>query len=215
MKFVVGLAAVALGLGLAGAASAADLIITDVGVGNGSLGNVFVAGYGAPWTTPILMTDSNHVLHIVFCDDLQHDVYVTGGQHLLYDYAPVTVDGFGNALSEATSNRMGQIADLGRAAYLGGDEAGAIAAQAAIWGIEYGIAVSSTDGAIQADILSDLLIQDNGRGRALGIVSESGTQNQIIGLVPEPATWAMMMVGVFGLGAMLRRRRDQSQAATA
>ena len=32
--------------------------------------------------------------------------------------------------------------------------------------------------------------------------------------VPEPATWAMMMVGVFGLGASLRRRREQTAVAT-
>ena len=30
------------------------------------------------------------------------------------------------------------------------------------------------------------------------------------GVVPEPATWAMMLVGFGGLGAMLRRRRAQS-----
>ncbi|MGZ6016329.1 MAG: PEPxxWA-CTERM sorting domain-containing protein, partial [Phenylobacterium sp.] len=27
------------------------------------------------------------------------------------------------------------------------------------------------------------------------------------GGVPEPATWAMMLTGFFGLGSMLRRRR--------
>jgi len=215
MKLFAGLAAAALVMGIAGAASAADLIITNVGVGNGNLGNVSLGGYGNPWTTPILMTDSNNQLHIVFCDDLQHDVYVSGGQSLAYDYALVTVDGFGNALTEATSNRMGQIADIGRAAYLGGDENGAIAAQAAIWSIEYGAAVSSTDATIQADILSDLLVADNGHGFALGIVSENGTQNQIIGVVPEPATWAMMMLGLFGLGAALRKRREQISAVAA
>ena len=45
--------------------------------------------------------------------------------------------------------------------------------------------------------------------------------NQVIatvygpGTVPEPATWAMMMMGVFGLGAVLRRRRAQSAASHA
>lgn len=34
------------------------------------------------------------------------------------------------------------------------------------------------------------------------------------GAVPEPATWAMMMVGVFGLGGALRRRREQTAVAT-
>ena len=31
--------------------------------------------------------------------------------------------------------------------------------------------------------------------------------------VPEPATWAMMLLGVFGAGAMLRRRRAGALAA--
>ncbi len=33
------------------------------------------------------------------------------------------------------------------------------------------------------------------------------------GGVPEPATWAMMLMGFFGLGAMMRRRRDATVAA--
>ncbi len=33
------------------------------------------------------------------------------------------------------------------------------------------------------------------------------------GAVPEPATWAMMLVGFGGLGAMLRRRRESLAAA--
>ena len=35
------------------------------------------------------------------------------------------------------------------------------------------------------------------------------------GGVPEPATWAMMLTGFGGLGALMRRRRALSVAATA
>jgi hypothetical protein len=36
---------------------------------------------------------------------------------------------------------------------------------------------------------------------------------QILGLaVPEPATWAMLILGFFGLGALLRRRKSQAAA---
>ena len=32
------------------------------------------------------------------------------------------------------------------------------------------------------------------------------------GAVPEPATWAMMLMGFFGLGAALRGRRELAHA---
>ena len=51
---------------------------------------------------------------------------------------------------------MGQIADIGDADYLSHNEDGAIAAQAAIWAIEYGIPVTSGNTTIQADITQDL-----------------------------------------------------------
>jgi hypothetical protein len=35
------------------------------------------------------------------------------------------------------------------------------------------------------------------------------------GVVPEPATWAMMILGMGGIGALIRRRRNPVQAATA
>ena len=38
-------------------------------------------------------------------------------------------------------------------------------------------------------------------------VPNGGAQGFSIAAIPEPATWAMMMVGVSGLGGMLRRRR--------
>jgi hypothetical protein len=40
---------------------------------------------------------------------------------------------------------------------------------------------------------------------ATGFVT--ATSSALAGAVPEPATWAMMLVGFGGLGAMLRRRR--------
>lgn len=207
----------ALAGGIASSASAAQLIITNVGTGNPDYGNVTVQNWGQPWTTPILMFDSNGVEHIVFCDDLQHDVNVGGGQQLHYETGLVTVDGSGKALSESVSNIMGQIANLGRADYLGGNEDGAIAAQAAIWAVENGLTVSSTDATVNADIQQDLLIKDNGQGWANGLIAEDGTQSQIIGVggVPEPATWAMMLMGVGGVGAALRRNRTGVALAAA
>ncbi len=205
MKLLNVLAGALLAGSLATAASAAQLVITDVETGNGDLGNVAVSGYGNPWTTPILMTDSLGHTYVVFCDDLQHTVNVGGGQHLDYQWGQVTVDGFGNPLLPGVSNEMGQLADIGRADYLKSDEDGAIAAQAAIWSLEYGAPVSSTDATIQSDITADLLVKDNGEGPAIGLIALDGTQSQIWGDVPEPTTWAMILVGFGMVGFSLRQ----------
>lgn len=199
--------------GLASTAAAKTVIITDVETGNGNLGNVSVPGFGTPWTTPILMTDSHGNVQVVFCDDLNHDVNVGGGQHLLYKIGLVTVDGNGNPLSEAISNEMGQLADLGKYEYSKGDEDGAIAAQAAIWGLEYGVVPTSTDTTIESFITNDLGVKDNHRGYATGLISLSGVQAQITGGVPEPTIWAMMLVGFGAMGLALRGSRRGLAAA--
>jgi hypothetical protein len=43
----------------------------------------------------------------------------------------------------------------------------------------------------------------------------TGNENPGGGPVPEPATWAMMLVGFGGMGAVLRRNRRQAQLAFA
>jgi len=213
MKFAPSVVSILFATGLLGSttlgASAETFLFTTVGTGNPDYGNVSVAGYGNPWTTPILFTDANGNTIVTFCDDLNHDVYVGGGQSLPYATTLVMYDGAGNKLSEATSNIMGQLADIGRYDYFHNNEDGAIAAQAAIWGIEYNIAVSSTDTTVESYIVSDLLIKANDTGWALGIVPIDGsnTQAQLLGGVPEPSTWAMMLLGFLGLGFMAYRRK--------
>ena len=60
---------------------------------------------------------------------------------------------------------------------------------------------------LSGDAVNYELIPASGK-QVIATVSGSGT-------VPEPATWAMMMMGVFGLGAVLRQRRAQSAASPA
>jgi hypothetical protein len=207
VKIIAAVAGVALAALISINASAETLIITTVGTGNGDLGNVSVAGY----------TDTQGQTLVVFCDDLEHVVYVGGGQYLPYVTTLVKFDGLGNMLSEATSNIMGQLADLGKSDYLKGDEDGAIAAQAAIWGVEYKVAVSSADSTIENDIIRDLKIQDDGSGWARGIMPANGydTQAQLTGSVPELSTWAMMVFGFAGVGFMTYRRKPKPALKTA
>jgi hypothetical protein len=51
------------------------------------------------------------------------------------------------------------------------------------------------------------VVNANGDTGSIGATLKAG--------VPEPATWAMMLVGFGGLGAMLRRQRRTAQAAVA
>lgn len=217
MKVVSVFVGVALATTVSFGAYATDLTITNVETGNGDLGNVVVGGgYGTPWTTPILFTDSLGQTLVVFCDDLNHIVYVGGGQHLDYATEQVTLNGLGQPITIGVSNEMGQLANIGRSDYAKGNEDGAIAAQAAIWGIEYGVSVSSTDSTIETDILQDLKVKDNGRGYAFGIYSTDGYpwQAQITGGVPEPSSWALMLLGFAGLGFAGYRKATNGRVLT-
>lgn len=194
----------------AGAAAQASVLVSDVSIYNWN--TVAVTDYGTHVSTGITFNND----FLVFCVDLQHNIGV--GHHdpaLVYEKAFLTHDGAGNALSEAASNRIGQLAARGR--YLVsihapdlGNQLSAI--QAAIWSIEYSKPVSFSGGLayLNDDVAQYLTVADNGKGRARALLAHgpgaSGTQN-MVGGVPEPATWALMLAG-FGLaGAGLRSRR--------
>jgi hypothetical protein len=165
--------------------------------------------WDSPWTTPIIMTTSGGQVFTVYCDDLFANVYVGGGQDLTYETGLVTTNGSGGALTEATSNVLGQIARAGLLDAAGANQDGAIAAQAAIWGFEYGGPVTSTDATIQSDIYAFMdNTHDNGTGWAHGLISLSGTQDQILAsaAVPETSTWLMLLVGFSCLGYAASKR---------
>ncbi len=195
---------VSIAAALAGAASATTLIVTDVEIDSGT--TLFVPGHGNEITTAIILNGNL----IVFCDDLEHNVNVGGGQNLSYHTGLVMFDGAGNPISESLSNRLGQLADIGVALAGSGDpdvHDDLTAVQAAIWSLEYGATITSPDAETNSEITSLVAIADNGAGWATGLISDDGHQSFVLGGVPEPATWALM-IGGFGLaGAALRRRR--------
>jgi len=64
----------------------------------------------------------------------------------------------------------------------------------------YGLGAGSDDLAVQ--------MQAAGAKDILMVTGADGTLSAAMGLaVPEPSTWAMMLLGFFGLGSMVRRRR--------
>ena len=187
------------GLAMLCSTSAQALNIVDVEVAYGNYSGISVPGYGQPWATPLIFTDSKGHSSIVFCDDLNHDISPGYGQNLMFSYGPVKVDGIGNALTVSQSATMGRLAGIGRADYLAGNEDAAMAAQGAIWAVEYKVPVTSSNPAVQGYLTAYESIPVTGSRYAMGLLSQQGYQSQIIG-TPEPSTWVMMLCGFVMLG---------------
>ncbi len=169
--------------------------------------------------------DLFHSINVGF--DNAHDIVTGAGDAqlayappLVYHIAALTVDsngpisGVSGSLLTAT-----QIAEIGGLANLGGqliatdasDLSNKLAAvQGAIWDIEYpAYSVSAPNSTVQNYLLG--YVANAYAGRSLSpvyaIYGPNGQGLIPTGGVPEPATWAVMLVG-FGLaGATLRRRR--------
>lgn len=154
-----------------------------------------------------------------------------------YELLPVDTNSAtdtGNPITAWQSYRMGKLAEMGRDLYLLGDTddndvaSDLVAIQGAIWWIEYGDGVAnfvtSSDSEINSEMAAyiaavNALTQPSTPTYAQGFRSVNGdghivSQGQVLGVpidvqggVPEPATWAMMLTGFFGLGALLRGRR--------
>jgi hypothetical protein len=165
-----------------------------------------------------------------YCDDIPHHIYGGGGQDIVYNITSITQNNeFDNpstnpTLSAQVVDNISGLAKLGYAAYLASDNADAGVVQAAIWIDEYGagLAASTYDsyGASEDAYLNGRLAYYLGLTfpaptPALPQLLNLSNQGQIdvqgqvpVGLdVPEPAAWATMMLGFFGLGGMVRRRR--------
>lgn len=158
---------------------------------------------------------------VVFCVDLEHVINVGHyDQPLVFTQGILTDDGAGNPISEADSNRIGQIAAIGQIFAKSGDAdfiQDLEAVQAAIWSIEYHTLAVSGDPEINSEIAKLLNVVDNGHGYARALIAHGphidGTQNMVTGGVPEPTTWALMIAGFGMVGGALRRRRPVTVTA--
>lgn len=214
MKLLLAGAAAAALLLTGAQASAATIVVTSATLDSFSV-QVAVPGHGNEFASFI---NINNGQFGVFCDDLFHS-FSPGAQNppIIYKTGLVTTDSNGNLLTMSQSNRMGQLAEKGRFIHLTefgqdrfDDEA---AIQGAIWAIEYGINVTSSDPTIQAEITQFLTVADNGKGFAQGLISQDRHQSFVIGGVPEPTTWAMMILGLGAVGVAMRNRRKLALAA--
>jgi hypothetical protein len=222
--------AVGLAMGLAAAGSAAADTVTGAGfyptesiTYEGTINN---AGSG-PFTRltgPIQLNfDGSQTPVWVFCVDWNHNVGVGLGYQAAVDYtynlAPVKTDstgvlsGTGLPLSETVSGEIQTLVNLGVAAANSGaasdDQLAAF--QAAIWDIEYGLTQNAGDASaseiatINADIAYAQANPSN--SYALAFYDPAGGSQALATTVPEPTTWALMLVGFGGLGGALRARR--------
>jgi hypothetical protein len=166
----------------------------------------------------------------VFCVDIYHYIYLggPGSYSLPYKIAPVATDssgitsGTGNPLSKSQSEEIATLAGIGvaEASLVSPDTDELTEIQGAIWQIEYG-GVSSTDAGINLGIAGyvtyamdhpsthydDGLYPDSATGQGFGT-----SQGFATGL-PEPASWAIMIVGMAGIGGIARKRRGAFTAA--
>jgi hypothetical protein len=85
--------------------------------------------------------------------------------------------------------------------------------QGAIWAIEYPTLTVSGNASIQPYLNAYIAAAPSMTGNAYVLLSDDGkSQGFVIG-VPEPATWAMMIMGFGAVGMVLRSRRRLALAA--
>lgn len=128
--------------------------------------------------------------------------------------APLSGDGV--VLGSLLSGELGYLAELGKTTT---NQARLAGIQGAIWQTEYSGLTLSGGSPYVAEYAGLATAWGAGHagytGHGDAIYALDGrTQGFTTGGVPEPASWALMLMGFGGLGAMLRRRR-QAGAATA
>jgi|HubBroStandDraft_6_1064221.scaffolds.fasta_scaffold356985_1 hypothetical protein len=180
-------------------------------------------------------TDAGQTV-LTLCDDIFHDIYVpeTYTPELQYTAETLagntyfnTAQGGTGTFTAAQASLLGQLITEAQSIYaspttpslfgLNDKNSEIDAIQGAIWSIEYGVPVTDPGN---SSINSAITLAENqytpqGNG-GLGLYTTGGTQDQVIGIgaspAPEPGTWAMMLVGLLGLGVVLRANRQRAKA---
>lgn len=161
---------------------------------------------------------------LAFCIDLFHPISAgLNGQNpwnLNYFRAPFTTDNNGTAVSNAQARQIGGLAEIGFGIARGNDPDKAVrlaAIQQAIWAIEYptlSFVAGDTLSGQQAFADTYLALAPSLSKPARVIYADNNaTQGFIISGVPEPTTWALLIVGFGMVGVAARRGRGLAHVA--
>ena len=212
-------------------AYASNIDITNVQVPYGLYGVVLTGGdlpgnspYTVYRTGEIILTTQYGDL-ATWCVDLFHDINL-GGSYT-YKTMPLTNDNSGTMPSNSNPLTTQQIDDISYLATIGTAEMNAdpsndlsTAIQAAIWQVEYHtVATYSDDTGFAADLAAlDALLPYPTYSGGVEISNDSNTglfNSQHLfttQTIPEPSTWAMMLLGFAGLGYAASRRNLRREA---
>ncbi len=205
-------------------ARAAPYYVTNATLNNGFDVSINGGAYSLAGAIGLTVQGDPNIVW-VWCVDIFHQIQL-GAQNpaLPYTVSPVTTDssgvtsGTGNSLNSPIPGEIATLAQIGTGiANANGNPNDLSAIQAAIWQIEYAEPVTSGNAADDALITSYVAFaQANpqaGDPNGFYPVGASGqgfgtTQGFSLGnpAVPEPATWAMLLVGLGMIGSVVRRR---------
>ncbi len=147
-----------------------------------------------------------------FCIDLFTGIGVPSQYHI----DSLTNDGHGNLLSQTQIDQIYGLAAYGYSLIKGGapDLQNKLSGiQGAIWAIEYPTFTVTGSANIDGYLQSYKALAPSLHGNAYVLLSDDGkSQGFVIG-VPEPATWAMMIIGFGAVGMVMRSRRRLALAA--
>jgi len=211
MKLLTAAAAGALALSMAGAANAT--ITYTLGTGNAA-----IAGFPAPYgSVDVTLTDPTHAnISFTAANTGGNQYYFTGAQA-----ADVNVNAISWTITGLTENGAGTLSSGGSGNVDGWgvfnqttnltdgytDRASAISFTltntGGIWTGDSNVLIANASGNTVAAHIGACntgctAFVNNGTGFAT---------NGPPGVIPEPGTWAMMIIGFGGIGALLRRRR--------
>jgi len=148
--------------------------------------------------------------HVIYCVDLE--VTMTLGHKnpaVEMTIGALDTDAIGNPINQDVARQITFLWKLGTSS---NDPNVKMAAQGAIWTVS-GATVWTKDPVLNALVLSLASAGTMADYTAMRFTDDSGRLQGGIGMVPEPATWAMLIAGFGMVGFAARRRRSAIPAS--